>query len=202
MRIQIVLCLFALGLARGADAQSIDTTSAIDTTLTRILDVTADGKADTIFLHLKARNLGSPFSWALWINSDGRLIYSWREDDTRIDTLFHDEGYVANCRGYLDCKRNFYFHDILSDFVVSPSMYNLEGILDRSRSNTLYALGKTYLQWCGIGDREAETILSGMEQRLRNGTAVVLAVPATPQTPEPPMVFAPEIGRFVPIYQE
>ncbi len=202
MRFSASICLglLALTFAGATRGQSIDATSPIDTTLTRILDVTADGKPDTIFLHLKARNLASPFTWTLWIDSLGKLIYSWREDDTNIEILFHDVQYVSHCASYLDCKRVWYFHDILSELVISN--YSLEGVLDRSQSNTLYALGGAYLRSCGVDAHKTEAILSGIERRLRDGTAVVLSVPTAPEGREPPMVYAPEVGLFVPIYQD
>jgi hypothetical protein len=173
---------------------------AIDTVLVRSLDVTGDGKADTISLHLTAKSLSSPFSWTLSISSQGHQIYALSGNDTRIDTLFHDKGYVDDCRGYLDCKKKYYFHDILDGLEVP---YNLNGILDRSHSNTLYSVGSEYLgACCAIKGSDADTILSRMEARLRSGKAVVLTVPTSPMTSEHPMMFAPEVNRFIPIYME
>lgn len=188
--------IFSVACAKGMPQTAIK--EAIDTVLVRSLDVTGDGKADIISLHIMARNLASPFSWTLSINSQGNRIYTLSGDDSRIDTLFHDEGYVPGCRGYLECKKKYYFHDIL-DGLEAP--YDSNGILDRSQSNTLYSVGKEYLEaCCAIKGSDADAILSRMEGRLRNGNAVVIAVPTSPMTYEHPMMFVPEVNRFIPIY--
>ena len=194
----MVLVMFSIACVEAMPQTAIK--GAIDTVLVRSLDVTGDGKADTISLHLTAESLVSPFSWTLSINSQGSQIYTLSGNDSRIDTNFHDEGYVDDCRGYLECKEKYYFHDILDGLEVP---YNPDRILDRSHSNTLYSVGGEYLEvCCAIKGSDADTILSRMEARLRNGSAVVIVVPTSPMTYEHPMMFVPEVNRFVPIYME
>jgi hypothetical protein len=175
-------------------------TGAIDTFLVRSMDLTGDGKPDTVSLHLMAQGLTSPFSWELSIRSRGSELCSYSGDDSVIDKNFHDEGYVPGCNDYVACKKKYYFHEILDRL---EARYNLEGVLDRTQSNALYPIGGAYLDsCCSIRGPAAEAILSAMEKRLRNGQAVVISVPTSPMTGQPPMMYAPEVDRFVPIYQE
>jgi hypothetical protein len=173
---------------------------AIDTVLVRCMDLTGDGEPDTVSLHLVAEGLTSPFSWELSIRSRGDVLCSYSGDDSNIDVHFHDEGYVPGCNDYVACKRKYYFHDILGGLEVPC---RLEGILDRTHGNTLYPIGGAYLDsCCSLRGAAAEAILSAMEKRLRNGRAAVISIPTSPMTREPPMMYAPEVNRFVPIYRE
>jgi hypothetical protein len=191
----VIVCI--VGVELPAQTTSL---GAIDTVLVRSVDLTGDGKPDTVSLHLRAKGLTSPFSWELSIRCRGSVLCSYSGDDSAIDKNFHDEGYVLGCNDYVECKRKYYFHDILDGLEVR---YNLEGILDRTQSNTLYAIGGAYLySCCSIKGAAADAILSAMEERLRRGQAVVISIPTSPMTSEPPMMFAPEVNRFVPIYEE
>jgi hypothetical protein len=174
-------------------------TGVIDTTLVRSMDLTGDGKPDTVSLHLAAEGMTSPFSWELSIRSRGSVLCSYSGDDSSIDENFRDEVYVPGCNDYVECKKKYYFHDILDGL---EARYNLEGILDRTECNTLYPIGGAYLDsCCSIRGGAAEAILSAMEGRLRNGQAIVISIPTSPMTSEPPMMYVPEVNRFVPIYR-
>jgi hypothetical protein len=193
----IPIMIWIAGLELGAQTAP---EGAIDTVLVRCVDLTGDGKPDTVSVHLKANGLTSPFSWELSIRSRGSTLCSYSGDDSAIDKNFHDEGYVPGCNDYVECKKKYYFHGILDGLEVR---YNLQGILDRTRSNTLYPIGRAYLDsCCSIKGAAADAILSAMEERLRHGQAVVISIPTSPMTSEPPMMFAPEVNRFVPIYKE
>jgi hypothetical protein len=191
--ITVLFCWIGLN-ARNAPA------GAIDTILVRSMDVTRDGAPDSVSLHLIAKGIDSPFSWVLTICSGGNVLYRQTGNDSAIDILFHDAGYVPGCGDYSECKIKYYFHDLLSRLEVP---YSLEGVLDRRQSNTLYPIGQAYLDTCcGVRGAAADTILSSMERRLRSGASVVISIPTSPQTRERPMVFVPEVNRFVPIYEE
>jgi hypothetical protein len=199
-RICIVIALVTVCIAGMELPAQTTSPGAIDTVLVRSVDLTGDGKPDTVSLHLRAKGLTSPFSWELSIRSRGSVLCRYSGDDSAIDKNFHDEGYVAGCNDYTGCKKKYYFHDILDGLEVR---YNLEKILDRTQSNTLYAIGGAYLySCCSIKGATADAILSAMEERLRRGQAVVISIPTSPMTSEPPMMFAPEVNRFVPIYEE
>jgi len=183
-------------------AQSANT--AIDEKIVKTMDVTGDGKVDNIVLHLKAKNIKAPFLWSLTIISDGKIIYSHNSDDSWLDQFFNDIGYVSDCKDYLSCKNKYYYHDILESLVLTGNKwYNANGILDKSQSNTLYPLGRKQLsECCNITGARADAILSKIESKLRKGSAVALNVLKSPVQASPPMIFAPEVGRFLIIYED
>jgi len=195
-----LIILLLLSLPNILNAQSIKNVNKIDEVLTRNVDVTGNGKQDKIVLHLWAKSINSPFSWTLSIVEDGKEIFSYSSNDSNEDKNFNDDGYVSDCRGYLECKKKYYFHDILENIVLTKNQYNVEGML---KSPSHVSIGKTYLEkCCTIHGSKADTILMNMEKKLRNGTAIVISIPVSPVMSGTPMVFAPEIGRFVPIYQD
>ncbi len=199
----LVLFLFVIYPAN-IFAQSTSDTSPIDQELVKEVDVTGDGKADKIILHLTARNIKAPFTWTLTIISKGKQIYSYNSDDAWLDKFFNDEGYVLGCKDYVGCKKKYYYHDILDVLVLTGSKwYDVNGILDRSQPNTLYPLGRKQLQeCCNVTGQKADMILNGIESKIRTGKAIILNVLQSPVHTNPPLIFVPEVGRFIRFYEE
>lgn len=180
------------------------TNDSIDKVIVRNVDVTGDGQPDTISLHIKAKSFNSPFAWTLTISSGSHVLESYSRDDSNIDNFFGDKQFYIKGNDYLQAKQTWYFSELIDSIIVQKSSYALEGILDKKQSNTLYAVGGNFLsKCCGIKGRKAENILSSIEQHLRNGKAIVICMPMTPvQSSNIIKVFSPEIGLFVPVYEE
>ena len=120
-----------------------------------------------------------------------------------MDQNFNDQGFVSECDDYISCKERWYFKSILESLIVPKTMYNLEGILEKNQPIRMYAVGRKYLaNCCGIRGEKAVAILTTVENRLRAGRAVVVSIPVSPVKGDSPMVFVPEVGRFMPIYEE
>ena len=196
------MVLLLLSIFCGVFAQPVD--ARIDKTIIRKVDVTGNGLADEIILHLKAKDMNSPFTWSLTILAGNKVIYSHKSDDASIDNNFKDVGYVTGCHDYISCKKKYYYDDILNYLILTGNKwYDPNGILDKSKSNTLYPLGRKQLsECCNITGSQANSILDKIERKLRSGKAVVLNIPESPVDSYPPMLFAPEVGRFLVIYEE
>jgi hypothetical protein len=176
----------------------------INEELVRNIDLTGDGKPGKIVLTLKAKNITKPVQWTLTITSNEKVLLRQSRDDSKIDSFFNDPNYVGNCTGYLECKKRWYYKDILETIVVSRTGYDVEGILDKKDSNTLYSCGRAYLaKCCNITPKRADDILGDVEKRIRSGTAVMIMLPDTPASATGLlMTFCPEVDRFIPVYQE
>ena len=99
--------------------QPINSNEKVDEVITRNIDITGDGVPENIKLHIKGKSFKHPFVWTLDIFSGETNIFKHESDDTWLDKFFHDEGYVSDeCNGYLECKRQYYFHDILGGLVI------------------------------------------------------------------------------------
>jgi len=177
----------------------------VDMTLTRTLDVTGDGEDETITLHITGIAPTAPYQWTLVIDEDGKTIYHTERDDSENDTLFNDVDAMAEamegCTGYAACKERYYTNQILGGLL--PTEMDIDAILDRSSPNGLYTAGRAFLkQCCARTAPAADKILKDIEARLRDVTAVVITIPASPVQAGPLMVFSPDAGLFVPIYRE
>jgi hypothetical protein len=94
-------------------------------------------------------------------------------------------------------------HILQSLVLTGDKWYDVNGILDKAQSNTLYPLGRKQLrECCNITGSRADAILSKIENKLRTGKAVALNVLISPVEANPPMIFAPEVGRFLMIYED
>jgi hypothetical protein len=203
MRLNVFIAMIVLSvIISSCSSKPITKSQGIDKEITRNIDLTGDGIEDLITLHIKGENVESPFYWTLLVQSQGKEIFKYEGDGTWFNSFFGDEDYVSGCSGYVACKEKFFYQDILDRFVAPLSDFELEAMVDPSASNSLFDLGATYLmQCCGIKGEDAQSILSGMAERLRNGKAVVIQNFTSVETLDPyAATFAPEVGLFVPIY--
>ena len=136
--------------------------------------------------------------------SKGEQIYGYSNDDTWLDKFFNNKGYVLGCKDYISCKYKYYYHDILDGLVLTGSRwYDVNGILDQSKTNTLYPLGgKQLRECCNVTGERADAILRKIEDKFRAGKAIVINVPKSPVKSNPPLIFVPEVGRFIEFYEE
>ncbi len=199
MKVHLLIFIFIMGYPLIILAQSASDVSPIDQELVKEADVTGDGKPAKIMLHLEGKNIKSPFVWTLTIFSDGKQIYSYKSDDSWLDKFFSDEGYVLGCKDYLSCKRKYYFHDILDNLVLTGNKwYDIDGILNKAQPNTLYPVGRKQLrECCNVKGQQADAILRQIENKFRNGTAIAINVLRSPVQANPPLIFVPEVGRFI-----
>ncbi|HEY9159688.1 MAG TPA: hypothetical protein VIS94_01200 [Desulfomonilia bacterium] len=167
-----------------------------------VINITGESLSDKIVLSIRARDIKSPFQWTLEIISNGKTIFSYSEDDANIDELFKDKDFIGGCTTYIDCKKKWYFKQLLDLVVVKRSDYDLEGILNKNRSGTLYPIGREYLaECCGVGTKKADEILFKIENRIRSGKAVMITIP-NPVTAGSLMIYCPEVNRFIPVYSD
>lgn len=178
--------------------------SPIDQQLIKEIDVTGDGKPEKIVLHLTAKNMEAPFKWTLTIISEGKQIYSYSSDDNWFDKFFNHAGYVSGCNDYISCKKKYYYHDIFNVLVLTGSeWYDIEGILDKSQPNTLYPLGRKQLkECCNVTVQQADGYLSIIEGKLRNGKAIAINILKSPVEANSPLIFIPEVSRFISFYED
>lgn len=191
----IILCMLS--------GRALAMAQPINEELERYVDLTGDSKPEKITLILKAKDIRKPMQWSLTIRSDKKILLEHTRDDSKIDSFFSDQNYVTNCTGYIECKKKWYYKDILDTIIVPRTGYALEGILDKKYENTLYPLGRAYLaKCCGIGPKQADRILANMEKRIRSGSAVMITIPDTPATGGGLLIFCPEVDRFIPVYED
>lgn len=197
MTIERVFLLPALAfLCASAFAQSVNER------LVKYIDLTGEGHPENITLTLEAKDFKAAVQWTLTVRSGKKVLLRHTQHDEYTDQTFDPQS-MTNCTDYIECKKKWYYHDLLNSLVIPSSRYDVEGLLNQSQGNTLYPLGKKYLaRCCQIGAERAERILAKIERRIRAGTAVIITIPDTPNNAGPLLIFCPEIELFVPVYED
>lgn len=204
MRIHILILFSLVMFPINLSAKSNIDAGPIDKQLVKKVNLTGNGKQDKIILHLTAKNIKAPFLWTLTIISKGKQIYSYRSDDTWLNNFFGDKDYIGGCTDYISCKKKYYYHDLIDEIIqTNNKSINVDGILDKSQTNTLYPLGRKQLkECCNIIGEQAESILNKLEAKFRSGKAITVNIPISPVQDNSPLIFVPEIDRFIEFYKE
>jgi hypothetical protein len=194
------LCVAMLSVACGCSRNRLPE-NPVNTQLTDRVDLTGDGKPETITLFLKAASYKTPVLWSLVIDSDGQTLWESDSDDTEIDTIFSDREALPGCPDYPTCKNQYYFHSIMENLVIRD--YDPEDVLDMTRGGKLNPATVQYLsQCCSLSLPVVDKAVKDLEQRLREKKAVLIAIPISPVAVGPRMVWVPEANQFVALESE
>lgn len=183
--------------------QPINANEKVDDVLTKDIDVTGDGVPDQIRLHIKGKSFKHPFLWTLVIFSGVKKIFEYKSDDTWLDAFFNDEGYInEECRGYLECKRQYYYHDILDRLVIITDLSVNPHSLEESNSGSIHYVARKHLkEKFNVTDDEATKIIQGMIDKIKSGKTPLLYVPISAVQDNFPMMYVKEVGQFVRVYE-
>lgn len=173
--------------------------SSIDSRLVEVVDVTGDGEGDEISVRLRAKDILSPFSWELSINSRDHILLKHESDDTWMNSFFGEPGYMGGCAGYIECKQKYYFNDLIKNIVVPYSMVNIDGIVD---AKSIYPIASKYLQENSISAVQIERIIPDLQARIKAERAVFLTVPISPLMTRGLLVYSPIINKLVLVYED
>ncbi len=173
----------------------------IDTTLYRILDVTYDGKPDSITLHIVGNTIDLPFTWTFDIVSLGTLIYHYYQNDSAINEYFSDTNYISGCNNSYDCKRKHYYNDIMEYSVQTSDSIEvdwfIEVLSDYSKNNIARNYFVDSLQ---LSMDVSEQILKNIRQRLNEQRIRYISILSTPHQSGCVEVYVPELKKFISIY--
>jgi len=90
----------------------------VDTTMLRVIDVTYDGKPDTIFCHIFSKSWQDPMSYIFSVHSLGKLILSDTTNESSfMDSMFYlDSGRISQ-QAYFMNKKAWYLDSLLAKSV-------------------------------------------------------------------------------------
>jgi hypothetical protein len=194
-----VLGITALALTACHNTPPIE--PPVNTQVTQNLDVTGDGKPETITLFIKAANVHAPVQWLLTIESNGNTIFDRDGDDTDIDPQFNDREAMPGCPDYLQCKQKYYFEYMMGSLV--DHNWDPDDLLDMQRGGKLSSRVYQSLQrCCSINGPKADAIVADFERRIKERKAIILNPPVSPTESGPLMMYSAEAGQFVEIDAE
>ena len=200
-RVSVAIALAALASTGCQRPDADGVAPAVDTVLTREVDVDGDGQADSVRLRLTAQRFDQPFTHALTIIAGGRTILErsvtddWDED-------FRDSSFTEPCVGYERCKREWYFEDYLATVVQAPAELG-EGAFDRTVGGNIYANAIPHLmRHCGATREAAEVAVDSAVMRMKSGRIPIVFDQVVPARQGIPTAWFPEFGCFAPVYGE
>jgi hypothetical protein len=181
---------------------SLPRSGPVDVTLCREVDFSGDGRQQLVKLRIRGKAWNRGFRWELRIEDGDRLVLRREGNDDRSDELFGQPDYVLGCRGYRDCKTKWYLHDFLPALTSTRPVSSDSMIYQMSSDNPVFmAAGPFLRKECQLDSARADGVMRRIVKRLQEGKAVILYVPETPVQSEMPLIYVPEVGRFVPVFQ-
>lgn len=175
----------------------------IDKTIIREIDLTWDGKPEKIVLHVTGKDIHSPFTWTIEINSGGRRIYFEKEVGTaEYDTLFNSPDVLRYCPSYESCKKQWYFDGILNSFLIKLTLHHSVLLQNKGSgpwlsydeiTDLILKTGKATLE-------EAKRITGDLKRRIENGKAYGIDLDFGYFTRGPIAIWIPLVEDFVEVF--
>lgn len=195
-KMNIIAILFVL-------VQSIFCSSTyIDTIIVREIDVTNDNEPDSLILSLKAQNYKSHFLANLTVKSNGYIIYSYDTNDEDLEETFCEE-FFPGYKTKEAMKMKYYFKDFLG--LKLCNNFNAgktdEYLFNPEYGGSIYVIAKNYIKEnSNLSDIEIDKIIKRLVVGLKEKKIVIFSHKIKFYHFSQPMVYVPEIKKFVPIY--
>src|SRR6185312_7321916 len=160
-------------------------------------DVTGDGKPETLILQINGASMQAPFTWSFTIkDSNEKTIYRIERNDASLDDFFKSDDYETECKGYVDCKKRYYFHDVPKTVfsVLQASSRNTK--LDQDDIENLKMTAGAYLQKHGVSKASLGAVLEEMRRILEQSDTHSLMIPLSAVEDDPPQIWVPSVKQF------
>jgi len=173
----------------------------IDRTFTAAGDVTGDGNESHLTIHVTGRSMTSAFTWSLTITGrGGAVLFKVERHDAWLDGFFAQDGYEADCSGYVACKKHYYFEDLPKTVFDSlKPTDSSESKNDRVTSN-LRETATAFFTTHDVPPASREAALAEMRRTLTKPGFHVLDVPYSPVEWNPPAIWVKSVHMFVPYH--
>jgi hypothetical protein len=173
----------------------------IDRVFTRSVDITGDGKLDEVKLYVKGKNILSPFNWNLQIISNQKIIFENKSDDKDYDVNFHDLKLFDDCNNYVECKKKYYFKDIVSLSVQKADLKKDNMAFDRKYEGSIYVFTRDILaNQYHVDKNKISGIIDKMVDKLLSGKAWLVYRVNSPFYSDGPYMYVEEVKDFVYIF--
>jgi hypothetical protein len=166
-----------------------------------LADLTGDGVADTVRIHVQGESLLHPFRWSVEVRHGGVVVFRHEADDSAFEGFFGDPGFAGESGSREEDKLHYYFSR-LPEMMVQPLQWDEDTspLQSRDYSGGPFEVVPRELREMGITDEaRISSMVDGIVNRLEKGT-LILVVPISPAETEYPRIFVPDIGQFVVFY--
>ena len=192
--------LFTLCLSTLSSAHATEET--ISFIRARQIDFVVGGGIETITLKITAKSFNSPFHWSVSIANNTGTLFSAYRDDTWLDGFFGDDGYIEGCKGYAECKKKWYFNDLVASVLgagtsVGSSMKRREDweLISLDNNSQQYLLEK------GLPVDRIKQIQTEMKMSLSSGFSQFV-IPISPVQDDSIYMYVKSLNYFVPYWND
>jgi hypothetical protein len=178
-------------------------TNQIDRTFTASGDLTGDGSEQHLTIHITGHSMTSAFTWSLVITGrNGTTLFRVERNDAWLDSFFGQDGYEADCSGYIACKKHYYFEDLPKTVFDSLNPTDAHESKNDLLLANLRETATAFFIKNGVPSSERDAAISDMRRTLSKPGFRVLDVPYSPVEWSPPTIWVKSIGMFVPYHQD
>jgi hypothetical protein len=179
------------------------TANQIDRTFTASGDLTGDGSEQHLTVHIIGHSMTSAFTWSLVITGrNGATLFKVERNDAWLDGFFGQDGYEADCSGYMACKKHYYFEDLPKIVFDSLKPTDAHESKNERLLSNLRETATAFFIKNGVPSSERDEAISEMRRTLTRPGFRVLDVPYSPVEWSPPAIWVKSIGMFVPYHQD
>jgi hypothetical protein len=196
----MILTLLCIALAVEPIYQ--ERSGRVDTVMVRMVDLTGDGKSESVELRITARSFHAPFKWTLTIRSGKTNLYTFTVNNgLSLEERFQHQAASGNV-SYDTIKHRFFFRDFC-EFTTGTGLpeFDTAVYVDSTYSDgSVYAVARRALGRMGLAGPALSTAVNALALRIRDNRAVMFSHSDGNVDVTQPMAYVPEVRAFVPVY--
>lgn len=155
----------------------------------------------TITYRVSGAAPNAPFRWSVTVtDAKGSSLFQVEHDDSDSDELFGQEGFMEGCKGYEECKLEWYFDKLPTAAAEALRIVDqLNEIKQTWQRDALVQQATEFLKRKPMSEERRAVAIEEM-QLLFSGRFDSLYVPADPVGEESSFMYVPSLGYFVPYW--
>ena len=153
-----------------------------------------------ITLRIIGESFTSPFKWSIIISNSTGTLFSIEHDDEGWDD--NDDGYGGECKGYTECKRQWYFHDLPG--FLKNSIKNIDHTVrpvEEWEVDVLKLLAGEFLKKKRMNPSRRSAVIKEMLDLLPT-QYLRFCPPLHPEQNDACYMYVPSLGYFVPYWDD
>lgn len=197
--IMIIFTLSIIAISYGATDTS-DTSAKVDSTIILYADFNGDKKEDSIFCHVTGKSWNKPITVAYKILCNNSVILSESSSDEALDQEFGNPDMMDWCKGYVPCKKEWYFKRLPKGVVKVFEIGNKKrkNLLDTTSEMSIPSLTqKFYRDSLGYSKKKAKIEAKKLVAFFKKRDIVFIVIPGNPIYKSFPRLYDPLKKKFI-----
>lgn len=179
-----------------------ETDKKVDTTVFLTVDLTGEGKNDTIFCHLTGESWKKPLTVTYKIKSKNQIVFKTTSSNEDFDENFGKADYFFWCKegNYLACKKRWYFELMDKEIIKTVKLNDKRSkrLLDTTSNLSIPRLvEKLYIDSLGYTKQKAAKVAKKLAANLKKRDFVCLVLPPHPVYKSFPQFYDPNSKKLI-----